>query len=77
MFSRHDLPDAHRDRITDLLPGRPGQHGGVGSDNSLFGDALRCLAKTSIAWADLPTHFGKPTACGSGTTRGAIKASGR
>ena len=60
MFSRHDLPDAHWDRIKDLLPGRAGRHGGVGNDNRLFIDAIRYLAKTGIAWADLPTHFGKP-----------------
>ena len=60
MFSRHDLPDADWDRIKDLLPGRPGQHGGVGKDNRLFIDASRYLAKTGIAWADLPTYFGKP-----------------
>ena len=60
MFSRHDLPDADWDRIQDLLPGRPGQHGGVGKDNRRFVDAIRYLAKTGIAWADLPTYFGKP-----------------
>lgn len=60
MFSRHDLSDADWDRIQDLLPGRPGQHGGVGKDNRLFVDAIRYLAKTGIAWADLPTYFGKP-----------------
>ena len=60
MFSRHDLPDADWDRIQDLLPGRPGQHGGVGKDNRRFVDAIRYLAKTGIAWADLPTCFGKP-----------------
>jgi transposase len=60
MFSRHDLSDADWGRIKDLLPGRPGQHGGVGKDNRRFVDAIRYLAKTGIAWADLPTHFGKP-----------------
>jgi transposase len=60
MFSRHDLSDADWERIKDLLPGQPGQHGGVGNDNRLFVDAIRYLAKTGIAWADLPTHFGKP-----------------
>ena len=53
MFSRHDISDADWDRIKDLLPGRPGQHGGVGNDNRLFVDAIRYLAKTGIAWADL------------------------
>ena len=60
MFSRHDLSDAHWDRIQDLLPGRPGQHGGVGQDNRRFVDAIRYLAKTGIAWADLPEAAGVP-----------------
>lgn len=59
MFSRHDIRDADWERIKDLLPGRPGQHGGVGNDNRLFVDAIRYLAKTGIGWADLPIHFGK------------------
>ena len=41
-------------------PARPGGHGGVGNDTRLFVDAIRYLAKTGIAWADLPTCFGKP-----------------
>src|SRR5688572_10158363 len=60
MFSRHDLSDADWDRIANVLPCRPGQHGGVASDNRRFIDAVRYLAKTGIAWADLPTDFGKP-----------------
>ena len=60
MFSRHDLPDTDWHRIADLLPGRPGQHGGVAADNRRFVDAVRYLAKTGIAWADLPAYFGKP-----------------
>ncbi len=60
MLSRHDISDAHWGRIERLLPGRPGQHGGVGADNRLFVNAIRYLAKTGIAWADLPTCFGKP-----------------
>ena len=59
MFSRHDICDADWDRIKDLLPGRSGQHGGVGNDNRLFVDAIRYLAETGVAWADLPRHFGK------------------
>ncbi len=60
MFSRHDIPDADWRRIEHLLPGRPGQHGGVGIDNRLFVDAVRYLAKTGVAWADLPCCYGKP-----------------
>jgi len=64
MFSRHDLSDADWGRIQDLLPGRPGQHGGVAADNRRFIDAIRYLAKTGIAWADLPTYFGQPNRLG-------------
>jgi transposase len=59
MFSRHDLSDAHWNRIKHLLPGQKGQHGGVAVDNRRFVDAIRYLAKTGIAWADLPIYFGK------------------
>src|SRR5688500_8762684 len=59
MLSRHDISDAHWKRIEGLLPGRPGQHGGVANDNRLFVNAIRYLAKTGIAWADLPTCYGK------------------
>jgi transposase len=59
MLSRHDLSDAHWDRIEPLLPGRAGGHGGVGEDNRRFVNAVRYLAKTGIAWADLPACYGK------------------
>lgn len=60
MLSRHDISDVHWQRIQHLLPGQTGQHGGVGHDNRLFLNAIRYLAKTGIAWADLPTCYGKP-----------------
>ncbi len=60
MLSRHDIRDDHWNRIRNLLPGQAGQHGGVGHDTRLFLDAIRYLAKTGIAWADLPTCFGRP-----------------
>lgn len=59
MFSRHDLCDDHWDRIRHLLPGQPSGHGGVGDDTRLFVNVIRYLAKTGIAWADLPTAVGK------------------
>lgn len=59
MLSRHDISDDHWNRIAHLLPGQAGGHGGVGKDNRLFIDAVRYLAKTGIAWADLPTCYGK------------------
>jgi len=59
MLSRHDISDDHWNRIQHLLPGQSGQHGGVGNDTRLFLNGIRYLAKTGIAWADLPTCFGK------------------
>jgi transposase len=59
MLSRHDINDDHWNRIQHLLPGQAGKHGGIGNDNRLFINAIRYLAKTGIAWADLPTCFGK------------------
>lgn len=59
MLSRHDIRDDHWDRIEPLIPGRAGGHGGVGADNRLFVNAVRYLAKTGIAWADLPTCYDK------------------
>lgn len=59
MLSRHDISDDHWNRIQSLLPGQAGGHGGVGNDTRTFINAIRYLAKTGIAWADLPTCFGK------------------
>jgi transposase len=58
MGHRHAIPDAHWDRIEDLLPGRPGQAGWVARDNRLFIDAVLYVAKTGIPWRDLPGRFG-------------------
>ena len=59
MLSRHDISDDHWSRIAHLLPGQAGGHGGVGNDTRLFVDAIRYLARTGIAWADLPTCYGR------------------
>ena len=55
---RHAISDADWDRIKHLLPGRPGQHGGVAKDNRLFIDAVLYVARTGIPWEDLPARFG-------------------
>jgi transposase len=59
MLPRHAISDADWDRIKHLLPGRPGQHGGVAEDNRRFIDAVLYVARTGIPWEDLPTRFGK------------------
>ena len=58
MRPRHALSDADWERIKDLLPGRPGQQGGIAADNRLFVDAVLYVARTGIPWRDLPQRFG-------------------
>ena len=58
MLPRHAISDADWDRIKDLLPGQPGQHGGVAADNRRFLDAVLWIARTGAAWADLPERLG-------------------
>src|SRR5262245_42054997 len=59
MLPRHAISDTDWDRIKELLPGRPGQHGGVARDNQRFLDAVLYVARTGIPWEDLPARFGK------------------
>jgi len=58
MLPRHAISDADWDRIKHLLPGQPGQHGGVARDNRRFLDAVLWIARTGAAWADLPERLG-------------------
>lgn len=60
MSSRHDISDEDWNRVAPFLPGQAGGHGGVGFDTRLFVNAITYLAVTGIAWADLPTCYGKP-----------------
>ena len=57
-MSRHDISDDNWSRIEHLLPGRPGQHGGVAKNNRLFINAVLYIAKTGSPWRDLPAEFG-------------------
>jgi transposase len=58
MRRRHEIPDADWDRIKDLLPGQPGQHGGVAQDNRRFVNAVLWVARTGAPWRDLPERLG-------------------
>jgi transposase len=58
MRHRHAISDDDWDRIKDLLPGRPGQHGTVAKDNRLFIDAVLWIARTGAPWRDLPERLG-------------------
>lgn len=57
-MSRDDISDERWLRIEHLLPGRPGQHGGVAANNRLFLNAILYVGKTGIAWRDLPSEYG-------------------
>ena len=56
---RHEIPRDTWLRMVPLLPGQPGGHGGVAKDNRHFLNAVWYVAKTGIAWRDLPERFGK------------------
>ena len=55
---RHEISDECWDRIKDMLPGRPGQHGWIAKDNRLFINAVLWIARTGAPWRDLPERFG-------------------
>src|SRR3954452_12766585 len=59
MTHRHAISDVDFARIEPLLPGRPGQHGGVARDNRRFLDAVLWIARTGAAWVDLPERLAK------------------
>ena len=58
MRHRHAISDEDWNRIKDLLPGQPGQHGKVAKDNRLFVDAVLWIARTGAPWRDLPERLG-------------------
>lgn len=58
MGFRHAISDADWERVRGLLPGQPGQHGGVAEDNRRFLDAVLWIARTGAAWRDLPDRLG-------------------
>ena len=58
MLHRHAISDTDWDRIKHLLPGQAGQHGGIARDNRRFIDAVLYVARTGVAWQDLPERLG-------------------
>src|SRR5262245_30016265 len=58
MGRRHEISESDWGRIKHLLPGQPGQHGGVAEDNRRFLNAVLWVARTGAAWRDLPERLG-------------------
>ena len=55
----HEIPDDQWVRIEELLPGRPGGHGGVAKDDRNFIHAVWYVSQTGIPWRDRSDRFGK------------------
>jgi putative transposase len=53
------LRDAHWDRISGLIIGRPDQRGSTGRDNRMFIEGVLWIARTGSPWRDLPEPFGE------------------
>ena len=58
MGRRHEISDADFARVSPLMTGRPGQHGGLAEDNRRFLNAVLYVARTGIPWRDLPDRLG-------------------
>jgi transposase len=58
MLRRHEISDVDWDRIGHLLPGQPGQHGGIANNNRQFINAVLWIARTGSPWRDLPERLG-------------------
>jgi transposase len=58
MLRRHEISDSDWERIKHLLPGQPGQHGGIAQDNRCFINAVLWIARTGAPWRDLPERLG-------------------
>lgn len=58
-MDRRLLNDEQWSRIAGLLPGKPGDRGGIAADNRLFVEAVLWIMRTGSPWRDLPAGFGK------------------
>jgi transposase len=55
---RYGLRDDQWERISELLPGRPGSVGVTAADNRLFVEAVLYRYRAGLPWRDLPDRFG-------------------
>ena len=59
MVKRYELSDVQWGRVSDLLPGKPGDRGRQGADNRLFVNAVLWVLRSGARWSDLPERYGK------------------
>ena len=58
-MSRLVLSDAHWDRMSGLIIGRPDQNGSTGRNNRMFVEGVLWIVRTGSPWRDLPEAFGE------------------
>ncbi len=73
---RHEISNAHWERIKDFLPGQPGDPGVTAKDNRLFINAVLWIAKTGAPGATCPRGSGPGARFGSGSTAGPRRGCG-
>ena len=56
---RHDISDEVWKLLSPLLPGQPGQWGGLAKDNRQFINAVFWVLRTGAPWRDLSPAYGK------------------
>lgn len=56
---RHDIAEKVWNLLSPLLPGQPGQWGGLAKDNRQFINAVFWVLRTGAPWRDLPPEYGK------------------
>ena len=59
MAKRYELSDAQWDRISDFLPGKPGDPGRTGGDNRRFVNGVLWVLRSGARWQDIPERYGK------------------
>ncbi|PVY38318.1 putative transposase [Pontibacter virosus] len=55
---RYEISDHDWQRLSPLLPGKPGDVGCTPRDNRLFLNAVLWIARSGAPWRDLPERYG-------------------
>jgi transposase len=57
-YRRHDISDNVWELLCPLLPGQPGQWGGIADDNRQFLNGVFWILRTGAPWRDMPPGYG-------------------